>query len=202
MPTPRAVLFDLDGVLVKSAEPWFRAVAEAGRRFRGRPITRAEFTPTFGQGTTADIEAFGLRCTPAELDRFYLEAFPRFADAVWVNPAAAPVLAALRAHGRAAAVVTNTVAPLTATVLAAAGLTPLLDAVACASEVPHAKPAPDVVHLALARLGAAAGEAWMVGDSRFDRDAARAAGVYFVGLGLDGDARIEVLGALLPLVLG
>jgi phosphoglycolate phosphatase/AHBA synthesis associated protein len=39
----------------------------------------------------------------------------------------------------------------------------------------------------------------MVGDSRFDRGAAQAAGVHFVGLGLDGDARIEHLRELLPL---
>ena len=33
----------------------------------------------------------------------------------------------------------------------------------------------------------------MVGDSRFDREAAAAAGIHFVGLGIDGDRRIERL---------
>ncbi|HEY3352155.1 MAG TPA: HAD-IA family hydrolase [Polyangia bacterium] len=196
----RAILFDLDGVLIRSEEPWFLAVEEAGRRFRGRPITRAEFAPTFGQGTAADLAAFALRCTAAELDQFYLEAFPRYAEKVWVSPAAAPVLDALRDRGLAVAVVTNTVAPLTKIVLDAAGLAARLDAVVCASEVPRAKPAPDVVLAAMARLGVAAAATWMVGDSRFDRDAAAAAGVRFIGLGLDGDARIEDLGELLVLV--
>ena len=56
----RAILFDMDGVLVRSFEVWFRVVEEAGRRFRGRAITRGEFTPTFGQGTADDVPVFGL----------------------------------------------------------------------------------------------------------------------------------------------
>ena len=38
----RAVLFDMDGVLVRSEEVWFRVVEAAGVRFRGRAITREE----------------------------------------------------------------------------------------------------------------------------------------------------------------
>jgi phosphoglycolate phosphatase/AHBA synthesis associated protein len=70
---------------------------------------------------------------------------------------------------------------------------------ATADRVANAKPAPDLVRLALAEVGVSAGEAWLVGDSRYDREAARAAGVRFVGLGIDGDARIEALADLLGL---
>src|SRR5205085_1313853 len=62
-PPPTALLFDMDGVLVRSEDAWFRVVEEAGERFRGRPVTREEFTPTFGQGTEADLSQFGLRST-------------------------------------------------------------------------------------------------------------------------------------------
>src|SRR5688572_447845 len=88
----RAVLFDMDGVLLESEEAWEHVVAAAGEQFRGRPVTREEFQPTFGQGTEADVRVFGLRCTPAELDRFYLEHFPRYARHVWVNPEARGLL--------------------------------------------------------------------------------------------------------------
>jgi HAD superfamily hydrolase (TIGR01549 family) len=200
MKTPTTVLFDLDGVLVRSEEPWFRTVEESGRRFRGRPVTREEFAPTFGQGTRADIEVFGLRCSVEELDRFYVEVFPRFASETWVDPEAAPLLDALGERGLKRAVVTNTVTPLARIVLESASLLSRLEVVACASEVAHPKPEPDLVIEALRRLGVGAGEAWMVGDSRYDREAARAAGVHFVGLGIDGDARIDALGQLLPLI--
>lgn len=198
---PVAVLFDMDGVLVRSEETWARVVEESGVVFRGRPVSREEFLPTFGQGTEADARTFGLACTPTELDRFYVEAFPRhMADTLWVSPAARPLLEALGRSGRRCAVVTNTVTPLATHILRAAGLLELVEVLAGSDQVPRAKPAPDLVLHACAQLGVSPGDAWMVGDSRFDRGAAQAAGVHFVGLGLPGDARIEHLEELAPLL--
>lgn len=193
----RAVLFDMDGVLLKSEEAWEHVVAAAGTQFRGRPVTREEFQPTFGQGTEADVRVFGLRCTPEELNRFYIEHFPRYARHVWVNPEARGLLETLGARGLRRAVVTNTVSPLAATLLEAAHLADCFESVACADLVARSKPAPDLVLYALEKLGVTAAEALMVGDSRYDRGAAGSAGVRFVGLGLDGDARIEQLSELL-----
>jgi HAD superfamily hydrolase (TIGR01509 family) len=198
--SPRAVLFDMDGVLVRSEETWFRVVEESGRIFRGRPVTREEFAPTFGQGTDADISVFGLRCTPAELDRFYIEQFPRHAGTMWINPAARPLLEALKERGQLRAVVTNSVTVLAEQVLELAGLRALFPVVACADQVPSAKPAPDLVLHACRQLSVNPAEAWMVGDSRYDRGAAKAAGATFIGLGIDGDHRLEELGDLLGLL--
>src|SRR5438105_1920850 len=139
-----AVLFDLDGVLVESKEAWFLAVAEAGARFRGRPVTRAEFDPTFGQGTEADIPLFGFDCTVAQLDRFYEQAFVRHLDAVQVEPSAAPVLAELKARGLKLAVVTNSVGVVAHATLKHAGLFERFDALATADRVAKSKPAPDL----------------------------------------------------------
>ncbi|MFZ5471861.1 MAG: HAD family hydrolase [Myxococcota bacterium] len=197
----KAVLFDMDGVLVRSEEVWFRLVEEAGRRFRGRLVTREEFSPTFGQGTEADVASFALRCTPAELDRFYLEEFFHHADGLWVNPEAAPLLDALCARGLLLAVVTNTVSSLAERILQAAQLDTRVHQVSCADLVPNAKPAPDLVLHACAALKISPTDAWMVGDSRFDREAAQAAQVRFVGLGIEGDARIERLVELEALLL-
>lgn len=169
-------------------------VEAAGVRFRDRAITRDEFFPTFGQGTAADIPVFGLRCTAAELDAFYVTEFVRHLDAMWVNPDAKPLLESLRDAGVKRALVTNTVFPLAVQILARAGLEGLFDALATADRVPLAKPAPDLVLLALQETQTAAADAWMVGDSKYDRMAAGSAGVRFLGLGIDGDARLERLG--------
>jgi HAD superfamily hydrolase (TIGR01509 family) len=198
--SPRAVLFDLDGVLVRTGDLWARVLEEAGRRFRGSPVTREEFEPTFGQGTAADVRVFGLSSTPAELDRFYEESFARYADALHVDPDAALLLSALRSRGVKTALVTNTVRRLALQILETAGLTELLDAYACADMVGKPKPAPDLVEKALALVGVPPSEAWFVGDSRFDREAARAAQTRFVGLGIDGDLRVERLAEMVTLV--
>ncbi len=197
----RAVLFDMDGVLVKSDEVWFRAVEEAGVRFRGRAVTREEFFPTFGQGTAADVEVFGLNTTRAALDAFYVESFVRHLDEMWVNPQAAPLLRALREKGLKTALVTNTVGPLAARILEVAKLTGFFDSLATADRVRESKPAPDLLQLALKELGVSADDARMVGDSRYDREAAAAAGVRFIGMALDGEQRVEALGDVLALVL-
>lgn len=183
---------------MKSEEAWFRAVEESGRRFRGgRAITRAEFAPTFGQGTAADVSVFGLSCTPAELDAFYVVEFLRHVPSVWVNPDAAPVLRELERRGLGRGLVTNSVGPIADALLAHGGLSPLLPVRATADRVQHAKPAPDLVLLACRELGVAPQETVLVGDSRYDREAARAAGAGFVGLGIDGERRIERLSELL-----
>lgn len=190
------MLFDLDGVLVKSEEAWFRAVEESGRRFRGRPVSREEFAPTFGQGTAADVSVFGLGCTPAELDAFYIEEFLKHVPTVWVNPDAAGLLAALRTRGLGRALVTNSVGRIADALLAHGGLAELITVRATSDRVKLAKPAPDLVLLACDELGVSPAEAVLVGDSRYDREAAGAAGVRFVGLGIDGDERLERLGEL------
>lgn len=196
----RAILFDMDGVLVRSEEVWFRLVEEAGRKFRGTPVTREAFAPTFGQGTKADVESFKLGITPDELDAYYKENFTRYADATWVDPTAADVLRELRRRRVQVAVVTNTMTTLAREILERAGLWSHVDVLACANEVEHAKPAPDLLLLALERLGRQASDVWMVGDSRFDREAAQAAGVHFIGYRMEGDVRVEALDALVGLL--
>lgn len=191
----------MDGVLVESTEAWLRAVQEASRRFGGREVTREAFLPTFGQGAAADVETFDMQCTAEELDRAYLEIFPRVAeDSIWVDPAAAPLVRTLRAQGLRLSVVTNTMTPLAADILRSAKLEGLFHEVVCADQVPNAKPAPDPLLEGCRRLSLKPSEVWMIGDSRFDAEAAAAAGIWFLGLRREGDQRLESLeelGALL-----
>ncbi len=193
-----AVLFDMDGVLVKSDEVWFRVVEAAGQQFRGRAITREEFMPTFGQGTAADIGHFGLRCSAAELDAFYQAQFITHLDAVWVNPEAEHVLQTLTGRGMRLALVTNTVGSLADAIIERAQLQRWLPVRATADRVAYAKPAPDLLLLACRELGVQPAGALMVGDSRFDREAALRAGIHFAGFGgLAGDVTLAALTDLL-----
>ena len=56
-----------------------------------------------------------------------------------------------------------------------------------------------MVREACRRLGVTPAEAIVVGDSRYDLEAARGAGVRCIGLRLDADLRIERLDELLSL---
>jgi len=193
--TPRAVLWDLDGVLVDSYEVWFALLGASARALGGREVTRAAFEAGWGQGIAADVERWFPGRSIAELEAHYDAHFMDHATHLRVDPDARDVVDALRRRGLAQALITNTPAPLARAILDHARLE--LDAVVGGTDVANAKPAPDIVLEACRRLGVPAADALVVGDSRFDRDAARAASVRFVGVRMDGDARIERLAELL-----
>lgn len=190
----------MDGVLLKSTEAWYQLVLEAGRRWGGRDISREEFMPTFGQGTHADVVAFGLSCSPAQLDAFYVSDFARHGAHVWVDSEAADVLAQVNARGLQVALVTNTISPLAEKLIEGAGLTKHFAFIATPSNAGRPKPSPDMLLTALAALKVAQGDAWMVGDSRFDALAAKAAGVFFVGYRREGDVSARALSDVVALL--
>jgi len=65
------------------------------------------------------------------------------------------------------------------------------------TDVARPKPAPDMVLAACERLAVAPAASWVVGDTAYDRDAARAAGARFAGLGIEGDLTLERLADVL-----
>lgn len=185
-----AVLFDLDGVLIDSRDAWYHLLCAAAKAFGHPALARDAFDASFGQGVEADSEQFFGGTSPAELEAFFDAHFLDHARHVLVDPEATPVLNALAFRGIGHAVVTNTTSALARETVRGAGLEP--DLVVGASDAPE-KPAPDMLWLACEKLGIGPADAWMVGDSRFDREAARAAGIHFVGYGIEGDRRIERL---------
>jgi len=186
----RAVLFDLDGVLIDSRDAWYHLLCAAAREFGHPLLHRDAFDASFGQGVEADARQFFPGTSPQALLDYFDAHFLDHARHVLVSPDAVPVMNALGYRGVATAVVTNTGTALAKETIRGAGLEP--DVVVGSSDG-REKPEPDMLLVACERLGVAPGEALMVGDTHFDRDAARAAGVRFVGLGIDGDRRIETL---------
>jgi len=192
-----AVLFDLDGVLIDSRDAWYHLLCAAAREFGHPQLPRGEFAVSFGQGVEADgAQFFPGTSTQALLDYFDAH-FLDHACHVLVNPDAGPLLDALGDRGIRRAVVTNTATALARATIRRAALEP--DEIVGTSDAPE-KPDPGMLLLACERLGVKPERALMVGDSRFDREAAAAAGIRFVGYGIDGDVRIETLPELIQLL--
>ena len=179
-PPPRAVLFDLDGVLVDSYDAWFVVVNDAAKRFGVPPIDAERFRSSWGQGVSADVQNLYPGRTHAEVEAAYADALPRRRDKVRVNPEAAATLDALAARDVARACVTNTQEEIARAVLRGAGLLSRFDVIAGVVEGRKEKPAPDLLLLAAAKLAVPPRRTLMVGDSRYDAEAAAAARVPFL----------------------
>ncbi|MFC5719499.1 HAD-IA family hydrolase [Streptomyces gamaensis] len=190
-----AVVFDLDGVLIDSFAVMREAFAVAYREVVG------DGEPPFEEYVTHQGRYFPdimrLMGLPPAMQEPFVRESHRLMHRVEVYPGVPRLLADLRAGGIRTAIATGKSGERARAVLAAVGLLPLLDAVVGSDEVPRPKPHPDIVREALGRIGAAAGEALMVGDAVIDLQSGRAAGTRTVAATW-GEGRAEQLRAQRP----
>ena len=195
----RAVLVDLDGVFVESREVWFHVMRAVARKFGYADITEEQMRRAWGQGIADDARLFYPGLSVSELEHEYNLLFPERVAHLAVDPDGAPAVAALRARGIPVAVVTNSPTVVARAMLERARVAP--DVLVCGTDIPRPKPAPDGILKALALLDTRAADAVYVGDTKFDREAARRAAVRFIGYRIDGDVRIESLREIADLCL-
>ncbi|RMG20398.1 MAG: HAD family hydrolase [Deltaproteobacteria bacterium] len=182
----RGVLFDLDGVLLRSEGAWYRVVNAAAQAFGCPPVDRPRFEASFGQGVAADAATFFPGRSEAEIAAYYERHFAAHLGHVKVEPGAPALLSALARRGIPAAVVTNTPPRLARLLVAHARLEIPDERIFGAGGARREKPAPDLLLAACEALGLVPREALMVGDSPFDAHAAEAAGVPFLGYRMPG----------------
>ena len=191
----RAILFDMDGVLVDSFDGWVNLVNAAAEHFGRPPISRDEFLKVYGQSTQLDVDVFFPAQSVEEVDGYYETQFGGLAENVKLMPGAQAVMDQMKRQNLHTAVITNTGGGLARSILQKVDLWPAH--VIGGDEVASAKPSPDMVFLACRLLNVSAEEAVVVGDSRFDIEAAAAAGVRSIGVnGIQGDYSIKVLDEL------
>jgi len=183
---PQAVVFDLDGLLVDSEPAWEAAEHQLVTRDYGRPWDPAIRPQLLGRGPVdaTRILAASVGGDPREVARRILvRAVEEIRRGVPARPGAAELLGAL--VGRIpVAVATNSARAIADLSLAGlpGGLAGRLDAVVCVEDVARPKPAPDVYLEACRRLGADPARSVAFEDSPVGSAAARAAGLWVVGV--------------------
>jgi HAD superfamily hydrolase (TIGR01509 family) len=175
-----SVLFDWDGTLVDSAEVSYRCYRGLFSGL-GIPFDRGRFEATYSPNWHRTYTAVGL-----PEDRW------SEADAVWVDlygreesrlmPGAREALSRLSDRGVALALVTSGERRRVERELTRLGLDACFETAVCGGEVPHRKPHPEALRLALDRMRTPPSRAAYVGDSPEDVEMARAAGVFSVGI--------------------
>ncbi|MCG8468920.1 MAG: HAD-IA family hydrolase [Gemmatimonadetes bacterium] len=182
MPTKNldAILFDLDGTLVDSAELILESWRHTMRVHLGDVPPDNVWLATFGQPLRTQFKAF--TDTPegvqAMVDTYVEHNLREHERYIRRFPDVEETLMSLRDRGHALGIVTSKAKRGTGVSLAACGLdAAMFDVIVTSDEpIPH-KPDPAPVRLALERLGISAGAAAYVGDSIWDMRSGRGAGV-------------------------
>lgn len=197
LPSPAAVICDLDGTLVDTVptrvEAWLATFAEFGL-----PADRDHVASLIGSDgkwlTERVAERAGRPLTTDEaetIDRRAGETYGQMNLHPRPLPGVRAFLAAVEADGIPWAIATSSRPEQVHASVAALGLDPwpmVVDGLAVA----RAKPEPDLLIAAAARLKVAAGDCWCMGDSRWDMLAAVAAGMVPIGI-TSGAASAAVL---------
>lgn len=197
-----AVLLDLDGTLIDSndahARSWVEALADAGWQVRFEDVR-----PLIGMGGEELVEKLtGLsgddpRSRQLRERRGHLFR-DRHLDGIVPQPGARELVAKLHARGFPLVVASSSSEADLRPLIEIAGIGELVTTATSADEVDRAKPAPDVLRAALAKVGRSSDHAVLLGDTPYDVRAGRAAHVAVIALRCGGwtdeslDGAIEV----------
>lgn len=181
----RAVVFDMDGVLIDS-EPVFRVSAQHASSVLGHTITDEFYAELIGlpnaEIAAALVARFGPDFSLTEFQSAFQQNFRRHVAAQGLpqKPGAREILVELRGHAIPRAVATSTRSPHAQYSLRVAGLIDFLPIVVTGDQVAQGKPAPDIFVRAADLLGTAPAACIAVEDSAVGARAAVAAGMFTI----------------------
>ncbi len=176
------VLFDLDGTLIDSGAIILASFQHAARSVLDRDVPAAEIMARVG-GTNLHEQMRAI--DPDRVDELvsvYRAHNMPLADSLEAFEGILEALEQLHDDGRRLGVVTAKRRESLDLALARIPLEPYLDVVIASEDTERHKPDPDPLLEALRRLDATPEQAAYVGDSPFDVRAAKAAGMFMVGV--------------------
>jgi pyrophosphatase PpaX len=188
------VLFDLDGTVIDSGAIILASMRHAAREVLGVEVPDEQLMAAVGgPGLEAQMQALSPDRAD-ELVTVYRAHNEPLHDELICCAGMDEVLVQLRDEGRRLGIVTAKRRQTVELAFARIPIEHLFETVVGGDETKKHKPDPEPLLLALERLGAAPGEAVYVGDAPFDVKAAKAAGLYSVGVswgGIHGRERLE-----------
>jgi HAD superfamily hydrolase (TIGR01509 family) len=194
----RAALFDVDGTLVDTnylhAVTWWEAFAQAGH-----VVPMAEIHRAIGMGSGLMLDKLLPQDRDtgddADIRAAHSALYATYRSRLRPLPGAAELLRACKRQGLAVVLASSADEPEFNMLRAVLDAEDAIDAATFSGDVEASKPAPDLVQVALDKAGVPAGEAVFTGDTVWDVQACRKAGVPCIGLLSGGISRDELTSA-------
>jgi beta-phosphoglucomutase-like phosphatase (HAD superfamily) len=196
----RAVLFDIDGTLLDSNDAHAHAWLDA-LRGHGKNVPFDLVRSKIGMGGDKLLrEVVELEDDSVEgrsiTDRRVAILKAHYLPDIGPFPGARALVDRLRSRGLICAAVTSAKSADVADLLRVATVADLIDPVITSDDADASKPDPDLVEIAVQRLGLEKNECVMVGDTPFDIEAATRAGVATIAFRCGGWSDRDLDGAI------
>ena len=201
MPLPRAVVFDLDGLMFNTEELYQEVGSEILRR-RGYEFTPELLDQMMGRPSRVAlqimIDTHALRATVEELLAETDEIFPEILQArLAPMPGLLDLMEALERRGLPKAIATSSRRSFVETVLGQFDFQPRFAPILTSEDITEGKPHPEIYLLAASRLGLAPAEVLVLEDSQNGCASAVAAGAQVVAVPGGHSMRHDFSGAVL-----
>jgi HAD superfamily hydrolase (TIGR01509 family) len=196
----RVVLFDVDGTLLDSNDAHAHAWLDS-LRGHGRNVPYELVRSKIGMGGDKLLaEVAGIDPDSVEgrsiQERRAMILRAHYLPDLGPFHGARVLVDRLRSRGLCCAAVSSSPAEDLQDLLRAAAVADLMDLVVSADDVDRGKPDPDLVKIALGRIGVTAAEAIMIGDTPYDIQAGARAGVPVIALRCGGWSDRDLRGAI------
>jgi pyrophosphatase PpaX len=172
----KAVIFDIDGVLIDSLEANFRFYNQILEKFGRKPITFKGYMKLYGSSMKGFFRLFFPEKSEKEINEmaeYGVNAYRRFFRYVKLNPNVVKTLEILEKSHKLGIVTSR----ITTEVLEFFKIRKYFSAEVTYGDVKNRKPHPEPILLALKRLRVRPEEALYIGDNLSDFQAGKAAGV-------------------------
>ncbi len=188
----KAIFFDMDGVLINSQDAWFSSFNAMLKEFENKKISREEFEKHIWAQEFRKTYKKYFKTSLENLEKFRIGNQESFLDNLKEMSGAQATLQKLKERYRLA-VVSNSKVSICESMLKKNSLFEYFDFIMGPDKVNAGKPAPDMILKALQEMNLKKEEVVFVGDTQWDAMAAKAAGITFIGFGIDGDKRVDSL---------